>query len=101
MIDVHELLRPELDERIVNSMHFTGGNRIDFSVHFLARPGLVIGNEIFVEVRKSSDNLVLIGGNPLHLEVIYGFGWLATVDLRTGEKQNTYLSVDDQLTIEP
>lgn len=48
-------------------------------------------DRVLLEIISESDPVVLMGGNPLHIETMHGRGRLTTVDLGNGNKDMTTL----------
>lgn len=95
MKGVQELLRA--DETISETTHFSDNGLVDYSIHTIKREGLRDGDEVLLEIRPIlTEEVVLVGGNPLELEVLHGRGEIHEIDLATGEKTTTYLDVNNQ-----
>lgn len=93
MAKLETLLQPgeTIAETIVSGFDNSYNPDVDYSIHVLERPGLKAGDEVLLEIRGSAEPCVLIGGNPLKLGVVHGFGRLAMVNLATGEISNAIL----------
>ncbi len=72
---------------------------VDYSIHILSHPDLNLGEEVLLEIRKSSEPCVLIGGNPVQLDVLYGVGRLAMIELATGKKTVVPLDPGTQVEV--
>ncbi len=92
MRDIQEFLRD--GETISESTKVGGSGFVDYDIHAVQREGLKDGDEVILDIRFMSECLVLIGGNPLDLEVIQGDGIVDEIDLKTGERTTRILFSD-------
>jgi len=76
-------------------------NNPTFLLHPVLRAGRADDDRVLLEIRSNSEPLVLVGGNPLHIETLHGLGSVATVDLATGEKTVEELQPGTTIDIQP
>lgn len=98
IMQLNKFLQP--DETIVDKIHSDSDNPdVDYSIFVLQRHGLKTGDEVLLEIRGSAEPCVLIGGNPLKLNILQGFGRLAILELATSEMRNIFLEVGDDVEV--
>lgn len=89
MLRINQFLRP--DEAVVDTITSDSGVEVDYSIFVLERPDLKTGDEVLLEIRGKLEPCVLVGGNPLKIDVVQGFGRLATIDLENGTASDIFL----------
>jgi len=92
MRKIEDFLEP--GETISSSKEITDEHGlVDYDIHTVQREGLRDGDEVVLDIGFLSEELVLIGGNPLELQLLGGRGQIIEVNLGTGEKNITNLGV--------
>lgn len=69
--------------------------------HVIVGNNIRRGDVVLAEVISATSPNVLIGGNPISAEVLQGFGWLATRNMRSGENRDVFLEPGSSFTISP
>jgi hypothetical protein len=84
------------------------GERVDetisgdgFKIHVLSGNQVKKGDEVFVEVDMMTPDNVLSGGSEIKAQVLQGFGWLTTKNMRTNETSDFFLEQGSGFTISP
>jgi hypothetical protein len=85
-------------ERITETIPVTSDG-IDYDVHVLERDGLHTGDEVLLDIRSTTEKLVLIDGNPLELKIAQGAGRVVMIDLATGDRSEMMLSQGDEAEV--
>ncbi len=88
-----------VDEKIVASTPFIEEGGIDFDIMTVSSPGMKEGDRVLLNIATKTGDSVLMGGNPLAVDVLRGAGKLVTTDLKDGSISETPLTPGQHLTI--
>ena len=66
---------------------------VSFGIYEVLKNGRPKSDRVLITVSKATDESVLVGGNPLQVDVLSGLGQLSMLDLATG--------VESSITLEP
>jgi hypothetical protein len=98
MAEVRDFL--SIDEKVYDKVVcFRPNQDVRYTIWTLAKNGTENEDDVILEIHKSTEPCVLIGGNPLELSVVSGFGHLATRDLRNGGTFDLLLEPGTKFTI--
>lgn len=86
-------------EKIVASTPIVDESGVDFDVMTVASPGMKEGDRVLLNIATKTGDNVLIGGNPLGIDVLRGAGRLVVTDLKDGSVTETQLEPGQHLTI--
>ncbi len=89
MSNINQFLKP--GETVVDTITNASGGEVDYSIYVLERSDLSTGDEVLLEISSKLEPCVLIGGNPLKIDVVQGFGRLAIIDLKSGAGSEIFL----------